>query len=300
MKDIIQLQFSVPIEVSEAVANLLTQEICKGIEQRDSETDSSLPPNVVELRAWISSSRIQELVKKVETLLVSLKELGMVIDPWSWNSEEVDANLWQEAYKRYFKPFRIGRHFIVKPSWEDYDPLAKDFIIELDPSMAFGTGLHATTQLVIAAIERIARSGETPNHILDLGCGTGILSIAAAKVWPNASIIAIDKDPDAVEICRDNIKRNHLEAQIVVKQQTAMEVKGAFNLILGNLTAEILTDLQPQMSEISDAFGTLVLSGITAEQANPIARLYARLLVWELEFSEELDGWRALLFKSRE
>lgn len=297
MKDLAQLLFSVPVDAVEAVTNLLNEE-CEGVEVRDADTNPALE-GVAELVVWIPGAEVQGRVARVETLLSSLKEMGTRTDPWSWTSVDVKPEEWQEAYKRYFKSLRIGRHFLVQPSWEEHSSSNKEIVIQLDPGMAFGTGLHASTRLVIHAMERLAHAGMAPQKVLDLGCGTGILAIAAAKLWPATGLLAVDHDEDAVQACRENVERNGLEDRILIQRQEATDVKGTFNLVLANLSAETLVDLQPVLRRHVSDFGHLILSGVTADLASSIALLYCKDLAMEPEYTEEAEGWRALLLKVR-
>jgi ribosomal protein L11 methyltransferase len=291
--------FSVPADVAEAVGNLLT-EVGSGVEQRDGETTPSLAPDTVEFWVWVSSTDVPRRVAAVETLLSSLREMDLKADPWSWRSEEVDPQTWQDAYKRYFTVHRMGRHFVVKPSWEQHEPDPLDFVIEMDPGMAFGTGLHQSTQLVVHAMERVARSGPAPQSVLDLGCGTGILAIAAAHLWPGTKVVALDSDESAVNVCRENVRRNHLEDRIRADHGSGAKADGRYDLVLANLSLETLTELRGMIPRYLHDSGHLILSGLLAEQANSIAHLYSRELLLEPEYSEEMDGWRALLFRVRD
>jgi len=299
VKDLEQVLFSVRSQVADAVASLLTEEGA-GVEQRDCETSPALNDQVTELVVWLPASSVDARVKQVSKLLASLKEMGSEVDPWSWSSETVEAKDWEEAYKRHFKVNRIGRYIVVKPSWETLEPKAQDLVVEIDPGMAFGTGLHASTSLVVHAMERMAHNQPAPKSVLDLGCGTGILSIAAAKLWPATRVLAIDNDETAVQVCKENVQRNGLDSRIVIEHRSAKDVRGTFSLVLANLTADILTELQPAMRRHLDAFGHMVISGLFAEQAPAVARLYCKDLVMEPEYSEEIDGWRAYLLEVRE
>jgi ribosomal protein L11 methyltransferase len=299
VKDLAQVLFSVPADAAEAVACLLAEEGA-GVEQRDAETTPSIAKDVTELVVWLPSSTVEKRVRQVETLLKSLQELGTRAEPWSWSSEEVKPEAWEEAYKRFFKVTRLGRHFVVQPSWEEYDPQPRELVIKLDPGMAFGTGLHVSTQLVVSAMERLAHSGIAPRLVLDLGCGSGILAIAAAKLWPTSKVQAIDRDEVAVAVCRENVAHNGLGSRIIVERLEGAELDGVFELVLANLSSESLTELQPKMRERVSDFGYLILSGLTASQAQRIAVLYCRELQMEPEYSEAAEGWRALLLKARE
>lgn len=299
VKDLAQVTFSVPTEAAEAVANLLTEE-GGGVEARDPETSPSVPEGIAELVVWVPASSVEGKVKQVETLLGSLKNMSVKVDPWSWSSEEVDPSTWVDAYKRHFKVNRVGRYIVVKPSWETYEPRPQDLVVELDPGMAFGTGLHASTALVVHAMERMAHNQPAPKSVLDLGCGTGILAIAAAKLWPATRVLAIDNDETAVGVCRENVQRNRLDSRIIIEHRSGAEVRGTFSLVLANLSSQILNDLHPHMRRQLDSFGHLILGGITTEQADAVVRLYCKDLVMEPEYSEELDGWRAYLLEVRE
>jgi ribosomal protein L11 methyltransferase len=235
----------------------------------------------------------------VEQLLLSLKDMGTTVDPWSWNTEVVDPQSWQEAYKQFFSVTHLGKRIVVKPSWEDYTPASREKIIELDPGMAFGTGLHASTQLVIHMMERLARSCPSPLSVLDMGCGTGILSIAAAQLWPNARIYAIDNDELAVQVCKENVQRNKLDGHIKIQLQSGAEVDATYDLVLANLTFETLTDLHPKMRNYASDFGRLILSGLLVEQAISLGRLYCRELIWEPEYTEAIGDWMAFLLRMR-
>ena len=121
---------------------------------------------------------------------------------------------WRDAWKRYFKISRLTRQIVVVPSWESYTPAADDVTIALDPGMAFGTGTHASTQLVLEELQALADGGLYPARVLDMGCGSGILAIAAAKLWPKTSVIAIDNDPIAITATADNAAGNGVGARI--------------------------------------------------------------------------------------
>ena len=290
--------FSVPNEAAEAVANLLTEE-GSGAELRDTEISPAAAAGVTECVVWMPPSDVERRVHQVEILLGSLKELGVNTAPWSWRAEETDPQSWQDAYKRFFSKIRIGRRFVIKPSWENVEPLPQHLVIEMDPGMAFGTGLHPSTQMMMHILERIARFGPPPSTLLDIGCGTGILAIAAAKLWQNCKILAIDNDESAVQICQENVKRNHLQNKIMVEHRSAAEVDKRYSLVLANLNLDTLTELQPKMRNYVNDTGYLALSGLLAEQAVSICRQYTRDLTFEPEFSEEMEEWRALLLKAR-
>lgn len=300
VSDLAQVHFRVSDAAAEAVANLLTELSGGGVEQRDAETiDRPEADGQVEFVAWMASSDVSSHVRLVERLLSSLREMGVELEPLEWRSEEADPDSWVDVYKQHFKTTRIGRRFIVKPSWETYKLQSGDLPIEIDPGMAFGTGLHASTKLVMSALERVARLCPAPQTVLDLGCGTGILAIAAARLWQVSRIVAIDNDPTAVEVCRENVERNGVANRIEVREGSGLTLKGRYGLILANLSYETLSLLQPELPKHLDDFGRVIFSGLLAEQAQDLCLKYTDDASLEPEYSEEENGWRCLLLRVR-
>src|SRR5260221_2696319 len=134
---------------------------------------------------------------------------------------------WRDAWKRYFKVSRLTRQFVVVPSWETYAAAPDDIVIDLDPGMAFGTGTHASTQLVLEELQILADGGSAPDRIVDLGCGSGILAIAALKRWPAARCVAIDIDPIAVQATIDNATHNGVADRLVARTQLVLRYRAA-------------------------------------------------------------------------
>lgn len=177
---------------------------------------------------------------------------------------------WRDAWKRYFKVSRLTRQFVVVPSWERYEPTGDDIVIGLDPGMAFGTGTHASTRLVLEELQQLADDGTQPLRILDLGCGSGILAIAAAKRWPHATCVAIDVDPIAVAVTRENAAINHVAERISATTESIADSNDKFPLVVANIQADVLANLVAML--VAHTAGTLVLSGLLTEQAAPLAR----------------------------
>jgi ribosomal protein L11 methyltransferase len=157
------------------------------------------------------------------------------------------------------------------PSWERYTPAPDDVVIDLDPGMAFGTGTHASTQLVLEELQALADAGTHPPRILDVGCGSGILAIAALKRWPGAQCVAIDIDPLAVDATRENAAVNEVSPRIDVSATPVEDVAEAFPLVLANIQAHVLRLLKPALVARLARGGTLILSGLLTPQAAPLA-----------------------------
>ena len=296
VSELVQLSISVPLQAADAVTNLLTEE-AGGVEQRDAETFDAAADGIAELLVWLPGSLVMNRVDKVEKLINSLKLMGVEVDPWSWKSLDVDPQDWSQAYKDHFGITRLGRFVVIKPTWKEYEPRPSDRVIELDPGMAFGTGLHASTELMILALERLR--GAPPKKVLDIGTGTGILALTAARLWPNCKILAVDNDETAVEVCQQNVKQNGLTKQIKVKHCSGHKLDGARDLVLANLTRDLLTELKPRMRGLLNEGGFLVVSGILDNDALKIAHLYSQDLRMEPRLSLGKDEWVAYVFRAR-
>jgi ribosomal protein L11 methyltransferase len=179
---------------------------------------------------------------------------------------------WRDAWKRYFKVSHLTRQFVVVPSWETYQAQDGELVIDLDPGMAFGTGTHASTQLVMEEIQRAADAGLEPDRVLDVGSGSGILAIAAAKRWPNATCLALDNDPIAVKACSENAAINHLSHRIASDIAPLGDIHGTFPLVLANIQAHVLRALKSALIARTAPGGWLILSGLLTPQADPLAQ----------------------------
>ena len=189
----------------------------------------------------------------------------------SVSRREVDEQDWAEAWKEHFHVERFGR-VVVVPSWRTYDPQEGDIVITLDPGMAFGTGQHETTRMCLEALD--ARVRPTV-RVLDAGCGSGILSIAAAKLGAR-EVLAVDIDPDCVRITRENAEQN-AAADIVRALQVAPDDYGwaagqRFDVIVANIIAATIIDLTPVFAEALEAGGRLIASGIIGAREDEVLR----------------------------
>jgi len=178
---------------------------------------------------------------------------------------------WRDAWKRYFKVSRLTRQFVVVPSWEMHTHRHGDVVIDLDPGMAFGTGTHASTRLVLEELQDLADREIAPGRVLDVGCGSGILSIAAVKRWPNATCVSLDNDPIAVDATCDNAAINRVADRIAASTSTLAELGEEFPLVLANIQAHVLRELKAALIACTASSGTMVLSGLLTPQAEPLA-----------------------------
>ena len=181
---------------------------------------------------------------------------------------------WNKKWQKFFTTTRIGNHIIVKPSWELFLPEEKDILIEMDPGMAFGTGTHATTRMCLEVIENILEGSIQPiRSMLDVGIGSGILSIAAAKLGI-PKIVGIDIDPIALGYAQKNIGKNDVSSQVELREVSLKKLEGTYDLVVANILSDILIRLRKDLYEHLADNGLLILSGIVAENAQKVERKF--------------------------
>ncbi|MBT9176701.1 MAG: Ribosomal protein L11 methyltransferase [Firmicutes bacterium] len=235
----------------------------------------------------------------VESLRLALATLGECnLDPGRAEVvlSEVQEEDWATAWKAYFKPLRIGDRLVVKPSWEDVEAAPHEVIVEIDPGMAFGTGRHPTT---VMCLVRLEKQNLTGCRVLDLGCGSGILSLAAAKLGAS-SVVSVDHDTVAVAVAQANVRHNRLESIVeVVESSLFSRVQGKFDVIVANLTAKIIMEALPEVPMHLAAGGVLVASGIIKEKLPAVVSALTAHGLAVLEVVSEGE-WVALVAKGGE
>ena len=189
---------------------------------------------------------------------------------------EVEARDWLGEWKKSWQPVAVGARFIIAPPWSEVVEQPGRIVIRIEPGMAFGTGTHETTRLCLAALEKYF----TGASLLDVGTGTGILAIAAAKLDARAHIEACDTDAEAVEIARENAQSNGV-AQINFRTGTVEEAGASFDCVCANLTADVILPLLPSL--IGATCGRLILSGILDTQAHAVRTRLAELGINDTE-----------------
>jgi ribosomal protein L11 methyltransferase len=200
---------------------------------------------------------------------------------------EVEGRDWLAEWKKGWRPVEVGR-FVVAPPWSEVEEAPGRLVIRVEPGMAFGTGTHETTRLCLAAVEKHFRG----KSFLDVGTGTGVLAIAAAKLRPAAHVEACDIDPLAVSVAEENARLNGVGGRIEFRVGTVEETTASADLVCANLTADVILPLLPAL--LGATCGRLVLSGILDTQA---AQVVARLLELGVgDYEMERDGeWVAFV-----
>ena len=179
---------------------------------------------------------------------------------------EVKEEDWANNWKEYYKPIHIGESVVIKPCWEEYDPQPHEKVITLDPGAAFGTGAHETTSMCIELIEKNITVGDSA---LDIGCGSGILSIAACVLGAE-SAVAVDIDPLAVKTAKENAELNNIRNITAIEGDLTQKVSGKFNLVIANIVADVIISLLPDVPAFLNEGGTFICSGIIHDRADEV------------------------------
>lgn len=245
-------------------------------------------------RTRVSVSIYVPDMKPLGEYVAFLKErfsvLGIETDLETVGLSEED---WAENWKQYYHPIKIGRVVIV-PAWEKYEAVADEITVLMDPGMAFGTGTHETTRLVIGLLDKYIKSGD---HVLDVGCGSGILSIAASKLGAEACR-AYDIDPVAVRVTEENIKDNEVPnvecgvSDLLGQVDRSMK----YDIVCANIVADIIIRMAPDVGELLADNGILFVSGIIDPRAEEVMSVLRENGYEEIETFHE-NGWCASAVK---
>ncbi len=265
MTDWVEVVVSVGATAVDDIAALIAAEIpaaAAGTEQRGDE-----------VVFWVAREDAAAALASTRDAVARWQAGGAAVDPARVRiADAMPESEWRDAWKRYFRIARLTRQFVVVPSWETHTPEPGDVVIDLDPGMAFGTGTHASTRLVLEELQELADRDLTPTRILDVGCGSGILGIAAVKRWPTATCVAIDTDPLAVDATLDNASVNRVADRIEVSATPVEDLTEQFPVVLANIQAHVLRAMLPALVARVAPGGTLILSGLLTPQAEPLAR----------------------------
>lgn len=210
----------------------------------------------------------------------------------------VNEEDWAEAWKEHFPVLRVGRRMVVQPTWREHPAAPDEVIISLDPGMAFGTGLHPSTRLCLAGLEALADEGLVADaSVLDVGCGSGILAIAAGLLGARA-ILAVDTDPLAVETTLANARLNGLSRAIDARRGSVPDDARTFDVVLANLVASVLIQLAPDLARVAAAdHGRLLASGIFHDREAEVTRAFENVGLRVVARAAEAD-WVALVARA--
>jgi len=238
--------------------------------------------NGTELRSdgivfWVQAQDVELALSDARRVARTLADAGFPVAADGVRAQPaLPEEEWREAWKKYFHVTRLTRQLVIVPSWETYpDPRTDDLVVHLDPGQAFGTGAHSSTRMVLDEVQGLSDQGLEVATFLDVGTGSGILSIAAAKLWPRARGVAVDTDPIAVDAAIENCTKNDVAQRIECSDRRVEDAEGKFELVMANIQADVLESLCSAISERVAPGGVLLLSGLLEHQVEAVAALYA-------------------------
>jgi ribosomal protein L11 methyltransferase len=279
-----------PEVVQEPMANFLVEQTSRGVEFKGS---------------WIKAycrqgQEARHCLKQLRRYYKDLQQQYPELPKLKVLQEDLHDENWAETWKTFFKPIRVGSSIVVKPSWELYEPSAEQVVIEIDPERAFGTGNHPSTALCIEILEHIISSvsvgeGDSGPSVLDVGTGSGILGIVAARQGAQR-VLGLEIDPEALEAAQRNVDRNGVGEAMSVSLTPLDQVEQTFDVVVANLTASLLTHMADDLAGHVSAKGSLLLSGILAEQVEEVAKSF-ETRYFKVVDSRATEEWRALVLR---
>lgn len=311
-------------EASEAISHFMHELGAGGVSIEESgnlqrERDTSLgqwyerplndiPEGDAEIKGYFSDyENIQPLVDQLKQFVFSLSDFGLNAGRAAFTVREVDEQDWAHAWKQYYKPVKVTDRLTIKPTWEEYIPSGDELVLEMDPGMAFGTGTHATTSLCLKTLEKTIRPGD---HVIDVGTGSGILAVAAAKLGAD-HVLAIDLDPVAVSSANENVKLNGIEHKVTVREsdllkvfqsdqneQSKLGVKLPVRVVVANILAEIILRFIDDVYQVLDEGGVYVVSGIIASKELEVKAALEEK-GFEVEHVEREEDWVVLIARKK-
>ncbi len=277
-----EISISTTQEAIDAVSNILYDAGAGGVIIEDSEILTSdfnsefgeiyelspedYPNDGVIIKAYFPfNSYLIETVKQIKIAISGLFNYDLDIGSGEVSFAEIEDEDWATSWKKYYKPIKVSNRFTIAPTWEKVEIDGNGLLIELDPGMAFGTGTHPTTIMSIQALENVIIGNE---KVIDVGCGTGVLSIAAAKLGAS-SVLALDLDEIAVKSAILNAKLNKADKKIVVKQNNLLnDIDISADVIVANILAEVIVKFTEDVYNLLKVNGFFIASGIINTKAN--------------------------------
>jgi len=289
----IEVRVTVPARMAEEASLFLTDFSGRGVIIEE----ENVPAGGVVIRAYFQPEEYGGWQRQeMEDYLKRLRSYEL--SPLGLEVRQVAAEDWAEAWKAHFKPLKVTPRLVVRPPWEEYASNPGEQVITIYPAMAFGTGRHPSTLLCLRALEEVWGRSLPPDpkpwQVLDVGTGTGILALAAARL--GAGVLAIDVDPEAVAAALENVRLNALEARILVEATPLSALRQQFALILANLTAPDLLELAEALTARMLNRGALIISGFLREDRLALENRFLGLGLKETGFLTAED-WGALILR---
>ncbi|MED3548931.1 50S ribosomal protein L11 methyltransferase [Cytobacillus praedii] len=255
------------------------------------------PEEGVIIKAYLpENSFLAENVEEIKEAINNLVLYNIDIGKNDVSISEVNEEEWATAWKKYYHPVKISERFTIVPTWEDYTPVSSDeLIIELDPGMAFGTGTHPTTVMCIQALERTVKAGD---KVVDVGTGSGVLSIAAAMLGAE-KVTALDLDEVAVNSARLNIELNKVHHAVDVKQNNLLDgVEPGADIVVANILAEVILRFTGDVSSTVKQDGYFIASGIIQPKKQEVKEAMIDA-GFEIAETLQMEDWVAIIGKRK-
>ena len=279
----------------EALAALIAEDPrALGVETRDASTLGNRC-EIPELTIYTSPVDLEPLTAEVSRVAGDL-DLDLRLTATVRTDDD-----WRDTWKQFYAPIVVASAtsaLLVRPSWLERRPDDPALELVLDPGRAFGTGQHETTRLCLDVLVALADAGLAPARVLDLGCGSGILALAAARLFPAAAVLAADNDPEAADTAAENAAINQLEDRLEIRATTVLALPDGFDLILANIRPSVLVPIAGDVAARLAPGGLVVLSGILGEEADAVLAAYAGIGL-ELADRRDLNEWCALVLRAR-
>jgi ribosomal protein L11 methyltransferase len=253
------------------------------------------PDEGVMVKAYLPvTSFLGETVDAIKESINNLSIHNIDIGRNTVTVSEVNEEEWATAWKKYYHPVKISERFTIVPTWEEYTPVSSDeLIIELDPGMAFGTGTHPTTVMCIQALERTVREGD---RVVDVGTGTGVLSIASAMLGAS-SVLALDLDEVAVKSAKINSKLNKTHEVVTVSQNNLLDgVDQQADVVVANILAEVIVRFTDDVARVVKKDGYFISSGIILQKKDEVRAAIERS-GFEIIETIQMEDWIAMIAK---
>lgn len=246
------------------------------------------------IKTYITEERdVTEDINIIKEKIQGLREFGIDIGEAVVELSQVDEEDWANEWKNYYKPTKLGQKIVVKPTWEEYEKQDGDLIIELDPGMAFGTGTHETTTMCIRELEKYVKQD---SKVFDIGCGSGILAIAAAKLGAK-EVLAVDLDEVAVKVSKENVQLNKVEDKVVAKHGNLMDVvSDKADIVVANIIADIIKILAKDVHNFMKDDAVFISSGIIHAKVDEVKESLIEN-GFEIVEVQSLGEWNAIVSK---